>query len=501
MKKILLVIFLSTTFISCRKFLEEYSPTDMKPSSTADFAEILSTDGYPERLQTLHSWVALLDDDVQCYVNSANQSVAAGHKAFSSNIYQWQRSLISDGEGSAASIDINAWGNYYARMMGVNVVLDHIDASTGDQADKEQLKGEALGLRAYYHFMLVNFYASPYNDSLTTPDKSPGIPIRTASGLSDAPLVRNSVREVYQQIVSDIDQAIALLSKSKQGGDVFRMNEVALHLLASRVYLYMEEWQKCVAHADVVIRKHPQLMNYNDWTAAPTLLKQLKGPGNVESLWCWGNQFEQHPKKAGYGITYEISHDLYNSLDAEDLRRKTGIEVIPEVLKRYIAIDFNQFKNLEATMAGVQSLVNNNSWRSSEAYLNRAEALIQLFRTKGDGAAAAEALKSLNTLREQRFQPSTFQPWTMQPADVLLDMCRAERRRELFKEEAHRWFDLRRYGMPEIKHIYKPSATISETYTLRRRDPQYILPIPEEVLLKNQALIQNPMIAGQRQAD
>lgn len=502
MKKILTILLISISTISCKKFLEEYSPSDVTPKSTSDFGEILLMDGYPDNLKVLHPWLTFLDDDVQSYVSTVNEATAVDYMAYSRNVYQWQSALSYEATDAIKPNEINAWGTYYKLLLGTNVVLEYADNSIGSQAEKDQLKGEAYGLRAFYHFMLVNLYARPYNDSLTTPDKLPGIPIRITAGLSDARPQRNTVKEVYQQIVADLDSSIALLSLSKATNNPFRLNHVAVHLLASRVYLYMENWQKSIEHADMVIKYHPQLMNYNSWgDNLPDWGNLLVGPTNIESLWNYGNNDEHLPLlSGGYGSCFEVSRDLVNCFEENDLRRTVAITEIPAFLKEYIPLDFKQNKHLANGPVGGNEAIT-NSWRSSEAYLNRAEAYIQLYRTKGDGAAAVEALKSLNTLRAQRFSAATFQPWTIQPATTLLDMCRNERRRELFTEEAHRWFDLRRYGMPEIKHIFMASAVNSETYTLRRRDPQYTLPIPEEVITQNPALTRNPAIAGQRQPD
>ena len=67
-----------------------------------------------------------------------------------------------------------------------------------------------------------------------------------------------------------------------------------------------------------------------------------------------------------------------------------------------------------------------------------------------------------------------------------------ERAREL-AFEGHRWFDLRRQGMPEIKHAYKAEkgGAVYE-YVLQQGDPMYTIPFPNSVVLQNRALIQNP---------
>lgn len=502
MKKLSIILLIACCMISCRKFLEEYSPSEVTPRSTSDFGEILIVDGYPDPIQLLHFWTVFLDDDTQCYVGVANQETAPAQLAQIKNVYQWQSVLTNNTEYTIAPNQINAWANYYKLLLGVNVVLQNIDKATGSLEEKDQIKGEAFGLRAMYHFMLVNLYARPYNDSLTTPEQSPGIPLRLNANLSDAYLTRHTVKEVYQQIVSDLDSSLILLNRKKNESNGLRLTHVAVHLLASRVHLYMEEWQKSIEHADAVLQYHPQLMDYRDWvTNPPSEDHQLIGPNNPESIFSYGNYQEQYPfMYTGYTFSFSISKDLYNSYEENDLRKSVIFTFVPEEYREYFAVEIMQQKHTYISSSSGPSTIN-NSWRSAEAYLNRAEAYIQLYRSRGDGAAATEALKSLNALRAKRFDPSTFQPWTPQPGNTLLHMCREERRRELFREETHRWFDLRRYGMPEIRHNYIPEIGTVQFYTLKKRDLQYVIPIPEDVHSRNPALTRNPSIPGTRQPD
>ena len=64
---------------------------------------------------------------------------------------------------------------------------------------------------------------------------------------------------------------------------------------------------------------------------------------------------------------------------------------------------------------------------------------------------------------------------------------KSERRKELCFE-GQRWFDLRRYGMPQIIHRWG-----EQVYTLKQNDPSYTMPIPDAVLIKNKKLEQNPL--------
>jgi len=496
MKKILFIIALSASMLSCRKFLKEYSPSDVTPTLTSEFGEILFSDGYPDK-QTIARWIHYLSDDIQCYYGPANVE-SLFYLENTKNLLQWQADLENEESSFKLGMDFNTWARYYSMLLGVNVVIDHLDGSTGSQADKEQFKGEAYALRAFYHFMLVNLYGRPFNDSTTTPDKSLGVPIRTNSNLSDDYLGRNTVAEVYDQVVRDLDSAIVLLEKQNRPKNVFRISATAAHLLASRVYLYMENWDKAIYHADEVLKHHSALMDYNDWVGVePTEENQILGLDNVESIWCYGHTKEQYPE--GFSYIFDISGDLYQCFEANDLRKTVTIFEVPAFLKLYVVPDYIQRKIFSNATDAAHTI--NVSWRSAEAYLNRAEAYIQLYRTKGDVAAAEKALQSLNTLRERRFAFGTFQPWTVEDGDVMLQKCRDERRRELFGEESHRWFDLRRYGMPSIKHNYFRDLATPETYTLQKRDPQYVIPIPREVIDMNPVLEQNPLYPGIRMPD
>ncbi|WP_161596882.1 RagB/SusD family nutrient uptake outer membrane protein [Chitinophaga vietnamensis] len=495
MKKILIVIAGALCLMSCKKFLQEYSQTDLVPKSAADYGEILYSDGYPGLNSAIQTWRLFLDDDIQCYVSAAN-AVSLSDRITPSSIFQWQPDFFARAAAAGYAGDqLNTWEKYYHLLLGANVTLQYIDHATGSQTQKDQFKGEAYALRAFYHFMLVNLYAKPYNDSSTTPDKSPGIPIRTSANLTDAPMPRNSVKEVYDQISSDIDSATYLLDKVKSNTSPYRISFVAAHLLASRIYLYMEKWDKAIQHADIVLMYHPQLMDLNTWGGAPDPGKPVTGANCIESLFTYASSIEYSP--AGMSLTFDVSHDLVNCFDSSDLRTLITFNPIPGVLKQWIAPDYQMSKMTINSSNSADGI----SWRSAEAYLNRAEAYIQQYKATGNTAAAGKALTSLNTLRANRIDKSAFQPWTIGPADALLQMCRTERRRELFMEENHRWMDLRRYGMPSIKHIYMPDAVTTQVFRLKAHDPAYVLPIPDAAIARNTALEQNPLYNGTRKPE
>ncbi|MBO9731570.1 MAG: RagB/SusD family nutrient uptake outer membrane protein [Chitinophaga sp.] len=498
MKKVVVIALLAGSMISCKKFLAERSQTEVIPKTTKNFGEILYTEGYPTNGVNLQPYISLMDDDIQCY----NGDVIADQQlevTMNAGAFQWQPNFIDVCKQAGAKVDkFDSWRTYYKLILGTNVALQYLDNSIGEASDKTMYKGEAYALRAFYHFMLVNLYAKPYNDSTTTPDKLAGIPLKLNANLAEDLPARNTVKEVYAQVTQDLDSAINLLEQVGTTQKLYRISATAAHLLASRVYLYMENWDKAIAHADYVLSHHPQLMDLNKWPPdgafTDFLAYPLMGVNNVETIWYYGSLDE--PKAPGTYTAYGISHDLARCFDTSDLRSQVYFCPLPEFLKLFVPGDYN-FNKTISDYAVVGSDMG-TSWRSSEAYLNRAEAYIQKYK-KGDASGAAEALKNLNTLRVNRYAKGSYVNWTIETPDKLLEMCRTERRRELFHEAGHRWFDLRRYGMPSISHIYAPTPSTTTVYTLAKRDPQYVLPIPIEVLQRNTSMPQNQQISGLRQ--
>lgn len=100
------------------------------------------------------------------------------------------------------------------------------------------------------------------------------------------------------------------------------------------------------------------------------------------------------------------------------------------------------------------------------------------------------AVEALETLLKNRFVTGTEIEIT-ERGDALVERIRLERRLELCFE-GHRWFDLRRYGMPSITRVWKNGDYV-KSYTLKEKDPFYTLPIPPSVLEENRQLVQTQL--------
>lgn len=78
------------------------------------------------------------------------------------------------------------------------------------------------------------------------------------------------------------------------------------------------------------------------------------------------------------------------------------------------------------------------------------------------------AITDINTIREKRIE-NDYEITATNREDALNKVWE-ERRRELCFEK-HRWFDLRRQGMPELRHIFTNGEVGKNTFYPREVNP------------------------------
>ncbi|MBQ0148961.1 MAG: RagB/SusD family nutrient uptake outer membrane protein [Flavobacteriaceae bacterium] len=139
----------------------------------------------------------------------------------------------------------NYWSYSYKIIAGANTVLARV--SEGDQGMNDQLIAENLYIRSLIYFYLTNVFGKPYNQS---PSTNLAVPLK----LNDDPnenLPRNTVKEVYDQILSDLLKAETLFNNDARSK--IYASKAATQALLARVYLYMGENQKAIEYSNKVI--------------------------------------------------------------------------------------------------------------------------------------------------------------------------------------------------------------------------------------------------------
>ena len=518
MKKIFNILATAVALLSatsCGDFLEPNSTSEFVPKDAVSLNELLLGEAYQRNDMTGFSvFLGLLDDDIEAAPYQIPTDGFEADKYLAA--FSWQPDMFKMMEKAAAG-HTNIYQSYYEVILGTNAVIDYLPNVTDTPDNINKVKAQAYALRGFYYFNLVNIFGAPYNSSDTT---ALGVPLKLQSGIepSDDYLKRKTVVEVYAQILSDLHTAEATyleLPVSEQWSDNFRTSLPMVQLMLSRTYLYMQNWEEAARYAKMVMDdKRFKLVDLN---TVP--LEEMNSDGKYvrtylnmptykcsETIWPYGNVTDMFKWTYDYANTtssisgqkmhgyFQASESLLGSYLDWDLRLMHYIVQAPDGQGGEMTMPFGKV-NIGTTyyMPVTATGTFGRCLRLSEAYLNYAEAMAML-----GGSGDDEATAALNTLLENRFDPEDFEEVEFESNAELVQFVRDERRRELCYE-GHRWFDLRRWGMPAITHTWHDGESQSSSYTLQEGDLLYTIPIPDEAIQSNASLVQNEL-PGKRTA-
>ncbi|MBL7472819.1 RagB/SusD family nutrient uptake outer membrane protein [Robertkochia sediminum] len=154
------------------------------------------------------------------------------------------------------------WTQGYATINQTNLVLDNLDIIT-DPETAAILEGEAKFLRALVYFELVRHFGLPYETGQTNAQL--GVPIVT-NAVTDASQIefpsRNSVEEVYTQLITDLQDAYNLLPDENS----FFADRYAAQAILARIYLQQGNYVAARDAADDVLNNsgHSLTASYED---------------------------------------------------------------------------------------------------------------------------------------------------------------------------------------------------------------------------------------------
>lgn len=477
MKKIILVISV-WLLCGCGDYLKEYSQDMVVVKLVSDLDEILLGDVYlPSQEITSFSrfsysaWLNFLDDDVNTVINRRGSD-----KWLSTNwLYgysTWQMEVEKTAEGNSVGNDDQPCIETYYRINIINIILKELgELKKNNEQEKLaaiRIQGECHYLRAQFYFFLVNLYAPAYQKE--TANQTPGIPLKLTEYVESG-FYRNSVAEVYDQIVADLKLAVDELTRSPQLHPQHRVSSEAAALLLSRVYLYMQDWTNARLTASGFLKVRKELVN----AAVIPIEEAFMEPSNKEVVFSQGTLNIPNVLTAAGG-DFCVSAGLYRLYEEKDYRKNLFFN--RNLLTDSISLHRKYLmKPHRAPVSDAFTL------RVAEAYLNLAEACAM----QGD----QEANVWLNNLRRYRIEGYADQNYS---GEELVRQVRDERRKELCFE-GHRWFDLRRYAVctqypyrKTIDRIYaryiqdnRYTFDQAELYRLEENDPAYTFRIPASI--------------------
>ncbi len=118
------------------------------------------------------------------------------------------------------------WATLYAGIDRANLLLENIDKPSMDSISRNAIKGEALFLRAYYHFLLVIYWGD--------------VPMKLTStqSVTNVAQARAPSAQIYEQITNDMIIAEALVRSANFWGYSGHISRATVQGILARVYLY-----------------------------------------------------------------------------------------------------------------------------------------------------------------------------------------------------------------------------------------------------------------------
>ncbi|MEO7977362.1 RagB/SusD family nutrient uptake outer membrane protein [Flavobacterium sp.] len=389
------------------------------------------------------------------------------------------------------------WSNLYNAIAKANLVLlkvDGVDDVNFTAERRKQIKGEALFLRSYHYFSLVKLWG--------------GVPLVTAYSTSaDAGSVnvpRNTVDEVYAKIIEDLELTATLLPDTY--GDNAAINKAratsgAAHALLAKVYAQKPnpDYQKVLDHITALEKSTANytLINYNnlfsgsDYNNAESIIEVQYTGANEGN---YGPQLLLPPSVSGdtWRKFVTPSKNLIAAFDeqSDNVRKNASIkyESAPWVDEYWgnASGSVIPFAYKWKSASGFASTNRQYLLRYGDLVLLKAEAYNEL---NNIGAATTE----VNRIRERVLLPKLTAAQTSSK-EVMRETILKERRLELF-QEGHRWDDLARFNLlvTTMNTLVETDLRNGNQINYNMTPAKILLPIPQQELDRNPALVPNPL--------
>lgn len=494
MIRVYIIGVIAWLLMSCSGFLKDYSQDLGYVNSYEDLDELLVGSAYLNSdfssLTGYTHYIHLISDEMRENIEEAFsvESYTPREKYF--GYYTWQKRVDLGFDNLEQLNEDSDWNRFYEHINVANMIIKEVEELSSDNAAEQReidrVRGEAYFLRGAYYFWLVNLYGKPYTAATAATDL--GVPLKLTEYIEDKKYSRNSVQEVYDQVLADLDEAEKALENTTRKS-VFRADITATYLLKSRIYLYMRNWDLAREYAEKCLAKNDQLVDLNGFDAGSTY---FINKNSVELIFSSGNNWicqNTSMRQKGMSASQDLI-DLYDK-NSNDLRKDIFLNTSYSYGSPYLPQ-----RKFDTNNGGDVSDV--CVYRTAEAYLNLAEAYVYL-----ENESAART--ALDNLRKKRIRASAYEDTSLS-GEELIQEIRDERFREL-AFEGHRWYDLRRYTVCDLYPLQKVlqntyttysdngwMLTLLQTYVyeLRPDDPAYCLPIPSEVLEYDELIEDNP---------
>ena len=272
-----------------------------------------------------------------------------------------------------------------------NPVLLNVDAATGNRATANQLKAEALVLRAYCHYLLVNIYATAYDPATAATD--PGIVYAKENEAVEVPNEKLTVERVYENILSDINEALDLGSLPTSPANM-RVGLPFAYAIKAKILMSLRDYEGAFDAAGESLKLKSTIDDYNNLIAPESLF----GTGLDEFTRQYFTLEEEMFETPMNVVLQAFTQEMWNSFEEG------------HILKNYMLTDAKiygipmygqSFMGLNIPcLYGTKTYYNPFSLTTVDMYLTQAECYIRENKV-------SEAMDLLNQIREKRVNPYT----------------------------------------------------------------------------------------------
>lgn len=192
--------------------------------------------------EAITSWVGATRHYDFGYASTMMMMDNAGQDEVSPNTgYNWYRNNLRFNDRTDKSdITYFLWNQQYKNISQANAIISATESSYKDNSAAAAARGKALAMRAFCYLNLAQMYQFTYKgheDALCVPIVKE---TTTAEQASDNP--RATVKDVYDFIMDDLNNAVTLLNGASRSGKADIDQQVAYGLRA-RTELVMQNWK------------------------------------------------------------------------------------------------------------------------------------------------------------------------------------------------------------------------------------------------------------------
>lgn len=484
-KGLLAAAAITAGFTSCKKDLELENPFGLTPTNAlTDLAS------YQRQLNGVYGSFAS--------ANYYNGFYGVTTEILTDNCYETTESLVNFNQVHNWQYDAadrqrvffgSMWLQGYNTILQANTIINKIDeVKSENERFYNRILGQALAARAIAHFDMLK----AFSDNADRNSTNPGIPVKVDTRLTFPG--RNTVKEVYDAIYTDLNNAITLLGNVdapvNSGTNRGFIDIWGARAALARVALHAKDYPTAITQSTALINQFPLATRsqfpgiWNDANATEQIWNIQNNAGDPGSPFPSAEVMSFRANRNTFGVlpafiaTFDTTGFAADGV-GRDIRFSSYF-----FLRNTTAANGNRnwgLRKFAGKGTAADNLVNYKVYRVAEFYLTRAEAYAL---SAQEGLANAD-LSALKTARILNYTHTNL------TGAALVAEIAAERRRELCFEN-HRWFDLKRttrvVNRP-LTNTGNPNGGVQTT--LAANSHRWVWPIVESELRANANMTQN----------